>query len=101
MGGSLACQSIWWVWFHNFFPIYSLFRVVSRFAKEKIQPLVRDMDNASEMNKSVINALFEQGVSGLARRVPTLYLCLKYLVHYDKLDYRPSSAVMHCRWPIV
>ena len=37
--------------------------VVSRFAREKIQPLVRGMDDASQMDKSVINALFEQGVS--------------------------------------
>ena len=36
---------------------------VSRFAREKIQPLVREMDAASYMDKSVINALFEQGVS--------------------------------------
>ena len=54
-----------------------VFYVVSRFAKEKIQPLVRDMDNASEMNKSVINALFEQGVSSLAYIVPEAFFSFR------------------------
>ena len=40
-----------------------VFDVVARFAREKIQPLVREMDDASQMDKAVINALFEQGVS--------------------------------------
>lgn len=43
--------------------MFDHFDVVARFAREKIQPLVREMDDASQMDKAVINALFEQGVS--------------------------------------
>ncbi|XP_064382930.1 short/branched chain specific acyl-CoA dehydrogenase, mitochondrial-like [Halichondria panicea] len=35
---------------------------VARFAREKIQPLVREMDQRSEMDKSIINGLFEHGL---------------------------------------
>ena len=35
---------------------------VSRFAREKIQPLVREMDEKSEMDKGIIKGMFEQGV---------------------------------------
>lgn len=37
--------------------------IVSKFAKEKVQPLVRKMDKESEMDKSVIKGLFDNGVS--------------------------------------
>lgn len=56
---------------------------MSRFAREKIQPLVRDMDNASEMDKSVINALFEQGVSHSATR-RCMDEASSYTVHYSQ-----------------
>ena len=36
---------------------------VARLAAEKIQPLVREMDQKSFMDQSVIDALFENGVS--------------------------------------
>ena len=37
--------------------------LVSRFAREQLQPLVRKMDEESQMDKSIITGLFEQGVS--------------------------------------
>lgn len=36
---------------------------VRKLAKEKIEPLVKKMDEASHMERSVIDALFENGVS--------------------------------------
>ena len=36
---------------------------VARFAMEKIQPLVSEMDQNSEMDLSVVRGMFEQGVS--------------------------------------
>jgi len=36
---------------------------VQRLSKEKIEPLVKKMDEASHMDQSVIDALFEHGVS--------------------------------------
>ena len=42
--------------------LYLLFSV-ARFAAEKIQPLVSEMDKNSEMDLSVIQGMFEQGVS--------------------------------------
>lgn len=38
---------------------------VSRFAREQVQPLVRKMDEASEMDKSIIKGLFDQGLMGI------------------------------------
>jgi len=38
---------------------------VQRMAKEKIEPLVRQMDAASNMEQSVIDALFENGLMGI------------------------------------
>ena len=35
---------------------------VARFAKEKVAPLVKKMDEQSMMDKSIINGLFENGV---------------------------------------
>ena len=39
------------------------FFLVAKFAMEKIQPLVPEMDRNSEMDPSVIRGMFEQGVS--------------------------------------
>jgi hypothetical protein len=36
---------------------------VARFAAEKIQPLVRQMDAESKMDQSIIDGMFENGVS--------------------------------------
>lgn len=36
---------------------------VSRFAREQLQPLVRKMDEESQMDQSIIQSLFDQGVS--------------------------------------
>jgi hypothetical protein len=40
-----------------------MFIAVARLAREQIQPLVREMDEKSEMAASVRQALFENGVS--------------------------------------
>ena len=37
--------------------------LVARFATEKIQPLVSEMDQSSEMDESIIKGMFDQGVS--------------------------------------
>ena len=37
--------------------------LVARFATEKIQPLVSEMDQNSEMDESIIKGMFDQGVS--------------------------------------
>lgn len=37
--------------------------LVSRFAREVVQPKVREMDENELMDKSIINAMFENGVS--------------------------------------
>ena len=36
--------------------------LVARFARNKVQPLVREMDEKSEMDKEIIKGMFEQGV---------------------------------------
>ena len=36
---------------------------VSRFAHDKVLPFVREMDENSQMDKGIINGMFEQGVS--------------------------------------
>ncbi len=43
----------------------SVFCLVARFAREKVAPLVREMDEVSQMNTEIIKGLFEQGVSTL------------------------------------
>ena len=40
-----------------------IFFLVAKFAMEKIQPLVPEMDKNSEMDPSMIRGMFEQGVS--------------------------------------
>ena len=58
---------------------------MSRFAREKVQPLVMEMDEKSHMDKTVISGLFEQGVRGgreggkstvLTPCVYTVYVCI-------------------------
>ena len=36
---------------------------VARFARERVQPLVKKMDEESQMDPSLISAMFSQGVS--------------------------------------
>ena len=36
---------------------------VTKFAQEKVAPLVKEMDEKEELDQSVIKGLFEQGVS--------------------------------------
>lgn len=43
--------------------LYGLGYTVARFAREKVQPLVKKMDEESHMERSVIQGLFDQGVS--------------------------------------
>lgn len=38
---------------------------VSRFAKEQLQPLVREMDDQSQMDEGIIQSLFDQGLMGI------------------------------------
>ena len=42
---------------------YSGGDVVAKFAQERVAPLVKEMDKKEELDKSVIEGLFEQGVS--------------------------------------
>lgn len=42
---------------------------VSRFAREVVQPKVQEMDEAELMDKDIIKAMFENGVSILKRRL--------------------------------
>jgi len=37
--------------------------IVARFAREVVQPKVQEMDEAEVMDKSIINAMFDNGVS--------------------------------------
>ena len=37
--------------------------VVARFARERVQPLVKKMDEDSQMDPSIISDMFDQGVS--------------------------------------
>ena len=43
-----------------------LILLVARFAIEKIQPLVSEMDKNSVMDESIITGMFEQGVRTLS-----------------------------------
>jgi hypothetical protein len=38
---------------------------VARFAREVVQPKVQEMDEAEVMDKSIINSMFENGVSSV------------------------------------
>lgn len=42
---------------------YSGGDVVAKFAQERVAPLVKEMDEKEELDRSVIDGLFEQGVS--------------------------------------
>lgn len=49
--------------------IYFYFVFLARkFAVEKVGPLIREMDEKSEMDKSVIRGLFDHGVSAAVER---------------------------------
>ena len=37
--------------------------IVAKFAQERVAPLVKEMDEKEELDRSVIDGLFEQGVS--------------------------------------
>ena len=52
--------------------------MVQRLAQEKIQPLVKKMDNESKMDKSVIDLLFQNGVINLLFNLK--YLKLLFLI---------------------
>ena len=47
------------------------YNTVKDFAKEKVQPLVREMDDEGAMNKSIIKQLFEMGLMGI--EIPEKY----------------------------
>lgn len=40
---------------------------MAKFAGERVAPLVKEMDEKSQMDRSVIDGLFENGVGGHAR----------------------------------
>ena len=42
---------------------YCCFNLATKFAQEKVAPLVKEMDEREELDRSVIDGLFEQGVS--------------------------------------
>lgn len=42
---------------------YSGGDVAAKFAQERVAPLVKEMDEKEELDRSVIDGLFEQGVS--------------------------------------
>lgn len=44
--------------------------IVARFARERVQPLVRKMDEESQMDPSIITDMFDQGVSGAHTECP-------------------------------
>lgn len=48
---------------HNFYNINFEIILVTRFAKDKCLPLVRDMEAKGQFNKDLIKNLFENGVS--------------------------------------
>ena len=48
-----------WMWLHACVFPYS----VARFARERVQPLVRKMDAESHMDSAIIGEMFQQGVS--------------------------------------
>lgn len=54
--------------FSELLPLVQLNLSVSRFAREQVQPLVREMDEKSAMDKSLIKSLFDQGVSDAMQR---------------------------------
>jgi len=40
--------------------------VVAKFAQEKVAPLVKEMDEKEELDRSIIDGLFKHGVSNLS-----------------------------------
>lgn len=44
--------------------------IVARFARERVQPLVRKMDEESQMDPSIITDMFDQGVSRVHTECP-------------------------------
>ena len=51
---------------------------VARFAREKVQPLVRKMDDESQMDRSIITGMFDQGVSHVSREIEILHLLSRH-----------------------
>ena len=42
--------------------VFTYFFLARKFALDKVQPLVRQMDDNSQLEQSIIDGLFEQGV---------------------------------------
>lgn len=49
---------------------------VTRFAREIVQPKVRDMDEAELMDKDIIKSMFENGVSYLPPPLISIRVCI-------------------------
>ena len=70
---------------------------VARFAREKVQPLVRKMDDESQMDRSIITGMFDQGVSHVSRERDILHL-----LSHDAVDgYRGGDRVQWIRFHIL
>ena len=58
-----------------------------KFALDKVQPLVRQMDDSSQLDQSIIDGLFEQGVRYGYLKIEVigkiLITILKYFFFYD------------------
>ena len=61
-------KCIWRIWDFTLvkWPNHLHYWSVTRFATEKIQPLVSEMDQKSEMDESIIDGMFEQGVRSIS-----------------------------------
>lgn len=69
------------IWsFYNIIQTLLFIFVAQKFATEVVQPLVREMDDKSQLDPSVIQGLFDQGVSLL---ILTHYF---YAYQYLNLD---------------
>lgn len=51
--------------------------LAAKFAREKVAPLVKEMDEKEELDRSIIDGLFEQGVSNAVFNGSTSTLYLK------------------------
>ena len=56
---------------------------MSKFAREKVAPLVKEMDEKEELDRSIMDGLFEQGVSdGTAIIDVIMPACCASIFHY-------------------
>jgi len=73
-----------WCAYHS--PCFITTHTVTKFAQEKVAPLVKEMDEKEELDQSVIKGLFEQGVSFLHHTSSILTVCTLIIVLRGPLD---------------